>query len=193
MSAYRLENFSRRGAGVRAPIPKRRLDALREEAYTEGYLAGQAVATEGFLDGAGAADDRDDRGHRRRAPDQRGGAPARGGEPGADGRGAGRGDHAGPRRGGAGRGDRRHRGARRRARARARPRLRCAPEVSGGWARCWSARGSMPTVEEAPETPAAGGADLLGPGLRPSRSRRLHRADRACIAVASRNGQQERG
>lgn len=55
MSAYRLETFlPAAGPGMtRADPQKRRLDALREEAYTEGYLAGQAVATDGFLEEQG--------------------------------------------------------------------------------------------------------------------------------------------
>ena len=55
MSAYRLETFlPASGPGAtRADPQKRRLDAVREQAYTEGYLAGQAVATDSFLEEQG--------------------------------------------------------------------------------------------------------------------------------------------
>ena len=48
MSAYRLETFAP-AAGRGSRLEDRRLKALREEAWKEGYLAGQAMAAESFL------------------------------------------------------------------------------------------------------------------------------------------------
>ena len=55
MSAYRLETFlpAAGPAPSRIDPVERRIEAAREEAYHEGFLAGQAVATEGFLDEQG--------------------------------------------------------------------------------------------------------------------------------------------
>ncbi len=55
MSAYRLETFL---PGVTPPGSRRyplerRIEAAREEAYTEGYLEGQVAATDGFLEEQG--------------------------------------------------------------------------------------------------------------------------------------------
>jgi flagellar biosynthesis/type III secretory pathway protein FliH len=50
MSAYRLETFlPAAGPGFRQDGLERRLEAAREKAYTEGYLEGQAAATDSFL------------------------------------------------------------------------------------------------------------------------------------------------
>jgi hypothetical protein len=54
MNAYRLERFS--PAASNAPSPsmiERRIDAVREESYRLGFLAGQAAANEDFLDDQG--------------------------------------------------------------------------------------------------------------------------------------------
>ena len=54
MSAYRLETFlPAAGPGFRQDGPARRIEAAREKAYTEGYLEGQAAATDGFLEEQG--------------------------------------------------------------------------------------------------------------------------------------------
>ena len=54
MSAYRLETFlPAAGPGFRQDGLGRRLEAAREKAYTEGYLEGQAAATDGFLEEQG--------------------------------------------------------------------------------------------------------------------------------------------
>lgn len=52
MSAYRLQTFApdAGGAAPRVSPRERELAALREAAYGEGFLAGQAAATEAFLD-----------------------------------------------------------------------------------------------------------------------------------------------
>jgi flagellar biosynthesis/type III secretory pathway protein FliH len=50
MSAYRLETFMpAAGPGLRRDGVERRLESVREKAYAEGYLEGQAAATESFL------------------------------------------------------------------------------------------------------------------------------------------------
>jgi hypothetical protein len=50
MSAYRLETFApASGLRVRPPAPERRLEVVREEAWRAGFVAGQAAATESFL------------------------------------------------------------------------------------------------------------------------------------------------
>jgi hypothetical protein len=49
MSAYRLETFAP-AAGRGSRLEDRRLESLREEAWNEGFLAGQAMAAETFLD-----------------------------------------------------------------------------------------------------------------------------------------------
>ena len=51
MSAYRLETFAPLSGPLRPrgdPVT-RRIEAAREEAYRDGFLAGQAMATEEFL------------------------------------------------------------------------------------------------------------------------------------------------
>jgi hypothetical protein len=54
MNAYRLERFSPAFSAAPAPSPvERRIDAVREEAYRLGFLAGQAAANEAFLDDQG--------------------------------------------------------------------------------------------------------------------------------------------
>ena len=54
MSAYRLETFlPAAGPGFRQDGLARRIEAAREKAYTEGYLEGQAAATDGFLEEQG--------------------------------------------------------------------------------------------------------------------------------------------
>jgi flagellar biosynthesis/type III secretory pathway protein FliH len=54
MSAYRLETFlPAAGPGFRHDGLERRLELVRERAYGEGYLEGQAAATEGFLEEQG--------------------------------------------------------------------------------------------------------------------------------------------
>jgi hypothetical protein len=54
MSAYRLERFSPAFAAALAPSAvERRIDAVREESYRLGFLAGQAAANEAFLDDQG--------------------------------------------------------------------------------------------------------------------------------------------
>jgi hypothetical protein len=55
MNAYRLKTISP-ASPFAAPAPgvlERRIDSVREEAYRLGFLAGQAAATEGFLDDQG--------------------------------------------------------------------------------------------------------------------------------------------
>jgi flagellar biosynthesis/type III secretory pathway protein FliH len=55
MSAYRLETFSplAGGASHRQGPVERRLESAREAAFQEGFLAGQSMATEAFLDEEG--------------------------------------------------------------------------------------------------------------------------------------------
>jgi hypothetical protein len=54
MNAYRLERISPAFASVPAPSAvERRIDAVREESYRLGFLAGQAAANEAFLDDQG--------------------------------------------------------------------------------------------------------------------------------------------
>ncbi len=51
MSAYRLQTFAPPPGAGAAPSPREiELAAAREAAYREGFLAGQAAATEAFLD-----------------------------------------------------------------------------------------------------------------------------------------------
>jgi hypothetical protein len=51
MNAYRLQRFSPAAPAGPAPSTiERRLDAVREESYRLGFLAGQAAANEAFLD-----------------------------------------------------------------------------------------------------------------------------------------------
>ena len=58
---------ARRRAARRARTRvERRIEAAREAAYGEGYLAGQAAATDSFLEDQGAADERARRGDQRR-------------------------------------------------------------------------------------------------------------------------------
>lgn len=54
MSAYRLETFlpAARPGARRDPL-ERQIEAERERAYAEGYLEGQAAATDGFLEEQG--------------------------------------------------------------------------------------------------------------------------------------------
>ena len=103
---------------------------LREEAWHAGFLAGQAMATEAHLDDQTRLTSDLRRGARRRARDQRGGAPPRRREPRADARGAGRGDRAGPRRRRPRRRDRRPRRARDASRAGRPAAAPLAPEIS---------------------------------------------------------------
>ncbi len=52
MSAYRLETFSP-AAGFGAPrlsLAQRQIEAAREAAYEEGFLAGQALATDAYVE-----------------------------------------------------------------------------------------------------------------------------------------------
>ncbi|MFO1207855.1 MAG: hypothetical protein U1E40_01375 [Amaricoccus sp.] len=49
MSAYRLEKFAP-ASGPGSRFEERRLESMREEAYNEGFLAGQSMAAESFLD-----------------------------------------------------------------------------------------------------------------------------------------------
>jgi hypothetical protein len=54
MTAFRLERLSPAHAPTPAPSAvERRIDAVREEAYRLGFLAGQAAANESFLDDQG--------------------------------------------------------------------------------------------------------------------------------------------
>ncbi len=55
MSAYRLETFQPASGPTAVKIGplERRIEAAREEAYHDGYLAGQAAATDGFLEEQG--------------------------------------------------------------------------------------------------------------------------------------------
>jgi flagellar biosynthesis/type III secretory pathway protein FliH len=51
MNAYRLETFAPlTGLRGRPPAAERRIEAAREEAWRAGFVAGQAAATESFLD-----------------------------------------------------------------------------------------------------------------------------------------------
>lgn len=55
MTAFRLETFTP-AAGSGAPrlsLAERRLEAAREEAYEQGFLAGQAMATEAWVEDEG--------------------------------------------------------------------------------------------------------------------------------------------
>ncbi len=52
MSVYRLETFPP-AAGPGSRSEERRLELAREEAFNEGFLAGQALAAETFLDDEG--------------------------------------------------------------------------------------------------------------------------------------------
>ena len=50
MNAYRLETFApMSGLRTRPPAAERRIEAVREEAWRAGFVAGQAAATESFL------------------------------------------------------------------------------------------------------------------------------------------------
>ena len=55
MSAYRLETFPPASgpSAVKIGPLERRIEAAREEAYHDGYLVGQAAATDGFLEEQG--------------------------------------------------------------------------------------------------------------------------------------------
>jgi hypothetical protein len=55
MNAYRLETFAPVSAALRSrpPAAERRLEAVREEAWRAGFVAGQAAATESFLEDEG--------------------------------------------------------------------------------------------------------------------------------------------
>lgn len=55
MTAFRLETFApAAGAGApRLSLAERRLEAAREEAYEQGFLAGQAMATEAWVEDEG--------------------------------------------------------------------------------------------------------------------------------------------
>ncbi len=55
MSGFRLETFlpASGPASGRIDPARRRIEAAREQAYTDGYLAGQAMATDGFLEEQG--------------------------------------------------------------------------------------------------------------------------------------------
>ena len=54
MNAFRLERFSPAFAATPAPSAvDRRIDAVREDSYRLGFLAGQATANEAFLDDQG--------------------------------------------------------------------------------------------------------------------------------------------
>ena len=55
MSAYRLETFAPAAGGAphRLSPAERRLEAARQEAFQEGFLAGQSMATEAFLEEEG--------------------------------------------------------------------------------------------------------------------------------------------
>ena len=192
MSAYRLEKFSPAFSSAPAPSAiERRIDTVREESYRLGFLAGQAAANEVFLDDQGRltsdlveaiADARlTNEAARRHVAASIG--------PMIEALAAG----IAPALAEAGLGPEIARIVER-ALAQApgaRPRLRCAPEVAGRISALLAARGLDAAVEEAPGAPAARGAGLLGPGLRPSRSRRLRGAGARLHRVASgtqRNG-----
>jgi len=54
MNAYRLERFSPGASNAPSPsMIERRIDAVREDSYRLGFLAGQAAANEAFLDDQG--------------------------------------------------------------------------------------------------------------------------------------------
>jgi hypothetical protein len=54
MNAYRLERFSPATAATPAPSAiERRIDAVRQDSWRLGFLAGQAAANEAFLDDQG--------------------------------------------------------------------------------------------------------------------------------------------
>ena len=53
MSGYRLETFLPAGGGSRADAADRRIETIREHAYTEGYMDGQGAATDSFLEEQG--------------------------------------------------------------------------------------------------------------------------------------------
>jgi hypothetical protein len=50
MNAYRLETFAPVSALRARPVAERRIEAVREEAWRSGFVAGQAAATEAFLE-----------------------------------------------------------------------------------------------------------------------------------------------
>ena len=192
MNAYRLERFS--PAIPSGPTPsmiERRIDAVREESYRLGFLAGQAAANEAFLDEQGRltgdlveaiADARlTNEAARRHVAASIGpmiAALAAGIAPALAEAGLGAEVTRIVERALAA-------GARRAAAAALRPGGRGAAVGAARRARARRHR------RGGPGAPAARGADLLGPGLRPSRSRRLRGADARLHRVASgtqRNG-----